>query len=374
MITIAKVHGQSFPVILIVWMILSIWAFRSLPDQRLEKIEHWVVEAVAQDGSTIIAREFGPSPAGPSPTTRPETKPITITVPQPLRATAQTFKVGDRTKIALTSVPAAATLESIDNLTADKFPDDKLTKKRPTTFGRRLLLIVGIMTVPILAGLALSGAFLGFIIGKDNRYSNSKTQAAIWFSVLIGAYLTTFVLRRVIGGPDYLDGIQIPTNLLLLSGLSALTFAGAKWLTTAKIDQAAKKAEQQDKAEKKELAEQAKNSPQVALTQTPQPSVTVTTAGIRELAEKDVKPKADQPHFARDLVTDDDGNPDFADFQMLVVTVLAVVVYLIQFDQFLGALPFSASVSLPDVDSTILAAFGLGQGAYLIKKAASDSA
>jgi hypothetical protein len=40
---------------------------------------------------------------------------------------------------------------------------------------------------------------------------------------------------------------------------------------------------------------------------------------------------------------------------------------------YLRVLDLSATVTLPDVDGTLLAAFGLGQGAYLMKKAASGS-
>ena len=63
---------------------------------------------------------------------------------------------------------------------------------------------------------------------------------------------------------------------------------------------------------------------------------------------------------------------DFGDFQMLVVTLLAVVMYLILIFHFLGSIEFRTTVSLPDLDTTVLAAFGLGQGAYLTKKAAGN--
>jgi hypothetical protein len=36
----------------------------------------------------------------------------------------------------------------------------------------------------------------------------------------------------------------------------------------------------------------------------------------------------------------------------------------------LGNLPLQEHVSLPDVDGSLLAAFGIGQGSYLAKKAA----
>jgi hypothetical protein len=54
---------------------------------------------------------------------------------------------------------------------------------------------------------------------------------------------------------------------------------------------------------------------------------------------------------------------------MFVITVLAVGVYLIQAVHFLGTIEMLSVVSLPDVGSTILTTFGVGQGAYLAKKA-----
>jgi hypothetical protein len=38
----------------------------------------------------------------------------------------------------------------------------------------------------------------------------------------------------------------------------------------------------------------------------------------------------------------------------------------------LGTIEFVKPITLPDVDSTILAGFGLGQGAYLTKKAVGN--
>ena len=59
---------------------------------------------------------------------------------------------------------------------------------------------------------------------------------------------------------------------------------------------------------------------------------------------------------------------------MVVITILAVVVYLAQLFAFLGSIELLKVVTIPDVDTTILATFGLGQGAYLTKKYAGDGA
>jgi hypothetical protein len=120
---------------------------------------------------------------------------------------------------------------------------------------------------------------------------------------------------------------------LALSGISGLTFAGAKGIT----------------------ANKAANPPPVALN-------AVVPNGKRNNI------KAATTSLA-DLLKDDNGNYDFGDFQMLIMTLIAVTSYTIIAYHFLGVLEARASVSLPDVDGTVLAMFGVGQGAYLAKKA-----
>jgi hypothetical protein len=162
-----------------------------------------------------------------------------------------------------------------------------------------------------------------FLLGEDNRYSNSKVQIALWFLVLISTYTGTFIFRAWYLGCEFLGGINIPSNLLLLSGISALTYAGAKGITTSKVE---------------------------------------TATG------NDPKPPAPSPSLWN-LVQNDHKVFDFGDFQMLVVTFIAIATYLLLVIAFLTTITASTTVSLPDLDTTILATFGLGQGSYLAKKA-----
>jgi hypothetical protein len=110
-----------------------------------------------------------------------------------------------------------------------------------------------------------------FLVGVDERVSNSKCQAVLWFGAAMTVYLATLVLRLIESNSELVGGIAIPANVLAMTGLSGLTFAGAKMIA----------------------------------------------------------------------VTKNDGN-----------------------------LQLQEHVSLPDVDGSLLAAFGVGQGAYLAKKAA----
>jgi Cu/Ag efflux protein CusF len=168
------------------------------------------------------------------------------------------------------------------------------------------------------------------IMGEDGRFSNSKFQTVIWFGIVIISYLATLWLRaRELGG-DMLGGVNIPQNLFLLSGMSALTFTAAKGITVTKIQNA-------------------------------------VAAGVANS-----KSSATSASFWSDLTSNDSNQFDLGDFQMLAMTFLAVGVFAALVFHFLGSLEARTIVYLPDVDTTILASFGLGQGAYLTKKAVGN--
>jgi hypothetical protein len=208
---------------------------------------------------------------------------------------------------------------------------------------RFLILVLCALALLGLATAVTKGAPLKLIVGMDNRYSNSKFQVALWFWIVISTYIATVVFRVWYAGWDFIGAVSIPQNLLVLSGLSALTYGGAKAITTAKVNAAAN----------------------------PAPAF---AGAVAPAANPDPK-NAQQPgqeSFLKDLVENDVGVFDFGDFQMLVVTLLAVVMYLMLIFHFLGSIAFTKTLTLPDVDTTILAVFGLGQGAYLTKKAAGN--
>jgi len=179
----------------------------------------------------------------------------------------------------------------------------------------------------LIIGFLLSkGRFVQLIMGEDGRYSNSKFQAVVWFSVVIVMYASTVINRALRLGVGLMS-VGVPPHLLLLSGLSAFTYAAAKGITTTKI--------------------------QNALAQ----GIPVQKGGTGSQG------------LLEDLTTNDANQLDLGDFQMLVVTLLAVASYAVVAFDALGTLKAVADATLPDVDTTILAAFGLGQGAYLTKKA-----
>ncbi len=220
------------------------------------------------------------------------------------------FKAGDVVKLWIASDQGDLFLRHIEPI--------------PTQSGRvERVVVLAVAFAVLFAAVSLlyRGNAKGLIVGFDGRYSKSKFQMAVWFATLFATYCAAVYLRARYSHGLAWGGVDIPQNLLLISGLSALSFAGAKGITASAVSR-----------------------------------------GTLE------KPRG-TPSFPGDLLRDDEGRPDFGDFQMLVVTALATVVYLGNVLAFLGRMDLAATVTLPDVDTTILGAFGLGQGAYLAKKA-----
>ena len=236
------------------------------------------------------------------------------------RERAKAFRVGD--VIAATAVGQNGQLQitAADPVTVTVSPAK-----------RALFVAASAIVIWIVAQLLAPGGARWLVLGEDNRYSNSKTQFALWSWLLFTVYLATIGIRLAEGGMEFLSGVNVPVNLLWLSGISAMTFAGAKQLVASRIDSAK------------------------------------TVMEIK-------RPPVAGPSFPRDLVTDDSGRrPDLGDFQMLVVTLIAVIVYGARVFGWLGSLSLQATVDLPDVDTTLLSAFGIGQAAYLAKKFAGDA-
>jgi hypothetical protein len=219
----------------------------------------------------------------------------------------------------------------------------------------RMLVLGGTALLTFLLYFFASGLHpLQLIVGQDNRYSNSKFQVALWFFVLITTYIVTFALRAKAG---VIGQISIPEHLLLLSGMSAFTYAAAKGITTSKVNEA----QAQGIADPKNTAA----SPSLLKNLTHDDGsapIVVAPAGIAPGAPMALLNRGKLPSL------------DLGDTQMVIVTLLAVAAYLYTTLHFMGNSThlYDATVKLPDVDSTILSIFGIGQGAYITKKAVGN--
>jgi hypothetical protein len=229
----------------------------------------------------------------------------------------QTLQPGDLLTIEVDDATNPSSVSKIESV------------QRPVNMGPRVLIFGASALLFFLVATAATGGHpLKFLIGVDNRYSNSQCQLVLWFGAVATMYLGTVALRARYLGLDYLGGVGITENLVALTGLSALSFGGAKAITGTKVDNAAQ-------------------------------------AGLPP-----VKAPAARANLLTDLFTNDHNQADLGDFQMILITVVAVLMFGISAFHSTQFLLLSHSITLPDIDSTMLAGFGIGQGAYLAKKAA----
>jgi len=308
---------------------------------------------------------------------------------QALRAKVKLYHVGDQVRVTI-----KGDTELQDIPAAWSYPPEGIS-----AYCRVLVLGACALFILALAAAVTGGAPLRFIVGADNRYSNSKTQLAVWFWVVLSSYLAAVLFRLWYAGWDFFGGVNIPQNLLVLSGLSAITYGGAKAITTSKVNaaMAPKTGEScgtQAVSGNPGAPNQASQNPGVrganananqANLNAPNPNLPAGNAGNpvggnppnpNAPATAPANPKNPLPKggesFFRDLTQNDYGDLDFGDFQMLVVTMVAVGMYMLLIFHFLESIEFVKTATLPDVDTTILAGFGLGQGAYLAKKAGGN--
>lgn len=162
------------------------------------------------------------------------------------------------------------------------------------------------------------------ILGDDGRFSSSKFQTVLWTLIVVAAYIAVYTAHALKG--DFNPTLNVPTNLLILAGLSAGTWVGAGVITRSKLDQG-----------------------QVKTSVDPQSASTAQ------------------------LVKNDSGKTDLGKFQLIAWTLIAIAIFLISMHQNLSQYVFSGTTTLafPDVDSSLLAFTGVSQAAYLGNKAAS---
>jgi hypothetical protein len=313
--SIANIIANGFVCLVVMGLSVVAWADQSGTEQR----GHVLVQAVASDQTSIDVSIC--------PTTDC-TRTHLVVADGVVKDQLKQFHKGDHINVVYSTDKSPSTLKSV---AADTW--------QPTLFSQTWVLLASTGACLLLYCLLCGFKPLRLIVGEDNRYSNSKFQIAVWFFAVITTYVATLSLRVLWAGWDFIGGINIPQNLLLISGMSVLTFGGAKAITTSKSDE-----------------ERATGN------NDPKNSANATPNLLRDLTHNDGKAAVgNQPAVPARL--------DFGDFQMLIVTLIALATYIVLVFNFLGTIEYSKIISLPDVDTTLLAAFGLGHGAYLTKKA-----
>jgi hypothetical protein len=72
------------------------------------------------------------------------------------------------------------------------------------------------------------------------------------------------------------------------------------------------------------------------------------------------------------LFNNDKNILDLGDTQLFLITIIAIVIYTFKSFNFLSSIELAPTVTLPDIETFLLSSFGIGQGAYLATKAASN--
>jgi hypothetical protein len=209
----------------------------------------------------------------------------------------------------------------------------------------------------LVAYLASGGRPTRFIVGHDGRLSNSQFQLALWFGVVAIAYGSMLLLRVFLLGVDFIGGIGLTENVLMLTGLSAVTFGGAKLVTTQKQNAAAGQAAQRAMVAAntaKATADAAQTMVSAAATLDAADPVSIkanaaaqdaissaaysTTAAVQLAGTAAATPTAAQrpaktaaevrPSFL-DLFQNGQGETDLGDFQMVLISVVAAGIFAV---------------------------------------------
>jgi hypothetical protein len=197
-------------------------------------------------------------------------------------------------------------------------------------------------------------SILGYFRGQDGRASTSKFQ----FFVFTFAFVFSFVLMHTycwFVAKHFILIDTIPPNVMLAMGFSCVTFVGAKAITTTQISSG-----KLDKG-----------------------AIPAPPAGDVAAAAPPVPGSAPTKDSWIFLVSDDNGDLDLSKFQMLIWTLIAVIIFIINAYQIIdyihvmGGKKFldtydpnaaHAYQLLPDISGALMVLMGLGQGAYLGKK------
>jgi hypothetical protein len=151
--------------------------------------------------------------------------------------------------------------------------------------------------------------------GYDGATSSSKFQFFLWTLVVLYAYIV-IVVDAYYNHSNVQLGISIPQNLILVMGLSATTMLAAKGITSNYAD-----------TEKVDKSETGKGG----------------------------------------LFLDDSGYPDLAKIQLMSWTFIGVGIFLLKtLSGIIGST--EALMAVPDIDGTLVALMGIGEGAYIGKK------
>ena len=214
--------------------------------------------------------------------------------------------------------------------------------------------ILAALILPTFSRLTTGSWFKGLMLGADGKLSTSKAQFWIWTEVVVFAYAFLFT-SHVQGGnlpwPSG-NGPMIPTDVMILMGLSVTTAATAKGLASANPGATAA-------------------GGTVTAAAAAAPAAGAGGAGAAPAAAPMTTGTANAKYG--DLVTDNQSGTvtSFSKAQMLTWSIVAAVAYIATTVAARASFFGATATAYPDIDPALVVLVGLGQGAYLGTKVAA---
>ncbi len=202
-----------------------------------------------------------------------------------------------------------------------------------------ILGVAAALLFPLISWIATGSPIKGLLIGADGKLSTSKCQFWIWTEVVLFAYVFLFTSHLQGGRPWPSPAPKIPTDVLILMGLSVATAATAKAIASGQPN----------------AADQAKAATAAAAVVKSQGNAPASTARFAE------------------LVTDNQGGgvSSFSKIQMLTWSIVAAAVYVVTAVMARSGFVDATALAYPDVDAALVVLVGLGHGAYIGNKIAA---
>jgi competence protein ComEC len=213
--------------------------------------------------------------------------------------------------------PTPTATQTSEPITTGNIDIGRDNKDGAYLFGLGILLLFWILSGVVTRSTSLWALAYSENPESPKKLSASKFQALVWTWVTLFAYGSIFGMRLITtesNGPIQ-ELPEIPLNLLVLMGLSAVTAAGSKGIT-----------------------------------------ISYKSQGLI-------------PEKSGGLTTNPSGEGDLIKTQMLVWTIVAAGIYLITLINSIS----NGILDLPDIDGALLVLMGISQGAYVGNKLVSTS-
>lgn len=227
--------------------------------------------------------------------------------------------------------------------------------------GRVLIVQIGLLLVFALAlGKSKDRTFFGILIDEACRISLGRLQAFLWTLIILGglaAALTVNLARECKVPPDGTEppasscvqspfNIDVPTDLLVLAGISAVTFTASAFLTNQGLTRDPNKTRTQNLD---------------ALSPGYEP---------RGVIAARVNPEqASLGDLVRGMSISDNAALDLSRIQFLALTLILAGGYLVSFAQGMNLEVTQPVGSFPPVDSGLNALLGISAGVFASLKA-----